>query len=307
MMKRDRRHIHALMTSWITGDITREEARYLKHLIAEDPAVKAEWTEFRQKFSQEDIEDAFNRYEQHAWIPAEEITGLAPLPQAKRIYRIVKRFIIAAAVITSAGLGWYIANRNTPQPRTQPIAATASSPASPDEDIALQLASGQTINLSTAKDSILLGNARLNNAGKTLSYTLSGTDGQAAASMNRLRVPVGKDYRVTLSDGTEIWLNSATTLQFPFKFSGKTREISIQGEAYLEIAEQAGQPFLVHTQHGTLQVLGTSFNVNDYDSGIVKVSLVEGALRFKTKTKNVAITPGQQAVYAVNKNIRLQP
>lgn len=125
--------------------------------------------------------------------------------------------------------------------------------------------------------------------------------------MNRLRVPVGKDYRVTLSDGTEIWLNSATTLQFPFKFSGKTREISIQGEAYLEIAEQAGQPFLVHTQHGTLQVLGTSFNINDYDSGIVKVSLVEGALRFKTKTKNVAITPGQQAVYAVNKNIRLQP
>lgn len=177
MMKPDRRHIHALMTSWITGDITREEALYLKHLLGEDPAVKAEWTEFRQKFSQEDLDDAFNRYEQQAWIPAEEITGLVPLPQGKRIYRIVKRFIIAAAVITSAGLGWYIANRNTQQPRTQPIAATANSRAKPGEDIALQLASGQTINLSTAKDNILLENARLNNAGKTLSYTLLGTDG----------------------------------------------------------------------------------------------------------------------------------
>lgn len=81
MMKPGRRHIHALMTSWITGDITREEASYLKHLIGEVPAVKAEWTEFRQKFSQEDIEDAFNRYEQQAWIPAEEITGRAPLSE----------------------------------------------------------------------------------------------------------------------------------------------------------------------------------------------------------------------------------
>jgi ferric-dicitrate binding protein FerR (iron transport regulator) len=296
------------MTSWITGEITQEEALRLKQLIAEDPAIKSEWMEFRQKFSKEDIQDAFDRYDQLNWIPAGEITGQAPVPEGKPVYRLLKRISIAAIVIISAGLGWYFANRNPSQQDTQPLAVT-NSQAGNEKDISLQLASGQTINLSTSKDSIVLGDARLNNAGKALSYKLSGaaTEGEETAAMNRLRVPIGKDYKVALSDGTEIWLNSATTLQFPFKFSGKTREISIHGEAYLKVARQAGQPFLVHTQHGTVQVLGTSFNINDYDPGVVKVALVEGAVRFKTGKKDVAIRPGQQAVYRVDKDIRLQP
>lgn len=306
MMKRDPRHIHALFTSWLTGEITQEEALTLRQLITEDPAIKAAWMEFREKFSQEDKRTKFERFEELPWIPAEEITGAARRP--KRIYRLLMRASLAAAVITGILVGWYRFNKSRQLNPTQPVAKVVNDQPENKKDIALQLANGQTINLSAASDSILLKDARLNNAGKTLSYTLVNADKDAAgsASFNRLTVPIGKDYKVTLSDGTAVWLNSATTLQFPFRFTGKTREITISGEAYLEVAQNTKQPFLVHTQHGTVQVLGTSFNINDYDSGVVKVALVEGAVRLKAGEKGVIIKPGLEAVYTLNKGIKVQ-
>lgn len=306
MMKPASRHIHALMTSWLTGEITGEEALYLKRMIAEDPAVKAAWMEFKQQFSSADLQDKFERYEQLPWIPAEEITG--NLPRRRPKYKVLQLAGLAAAVITCIGVALYTWSSRTAEV-TQPVANVSNTQPGPKEDISLQLANGQTINLSGTKDSILLGGTRLNNAGKALSYTLAGEakDSAAAVAINSLTVPIGKDYKISLSDGTEIWLNSATTLQFPFRFTGKAREITIKGEAYMKVAQRAGQPFLVHTQHGTVQVLGTSFNINDYDSGVVKIALVEGAVRFKTGQKDVAIKPGIEAVYTVSKGIRLQP
>jgi Fe2+-dicitrate sensor, membrane component len=179
----------------------------------------------------------------------------------------------------------------------QPVAKT----------VALQLANGQRLNLSAATDKIVLADARLQNAGKALSYTLKEEENNTAlTAMNSLQVPIGKDYRITLSDGTVVGMNAATTLQFPFKFSGSTREICIQGEAYLEVAKDARRPFVVHTQHGTVQVLGTAFNINDYDPAAMKLSLVNGAVCFKTKDKDVALKPGQQVVYDDQQHIRLQ-
>jgi ferric-dicitrate binding protein FerR (iron transport regulator) len=307
MMKRDPRHIHALMTSWLTGDITQEEALHLKQLITEDPAIKAAWMEFREKFSTADRKDKFERFEELPWIPAEEITGAAPRP--KRIHTLLMRAAgLAAAIVTIIVVGWYLFNKGRQPEASQPVAKVTDGQPENKKDIQLQLANGQTINLSGTSDSILLKDARLNNAGKTLSYTLVKNDEhvEVSPSLNRLTVPIGKDYKITLSDGTEVWLNSATTLQFPFRFTGKTREIIVHGEAYLKVAQHAKQPFLVHTQHGTVQVLGTSFNINDYDSGVVKVALVEGAVRFKAGEKDVTIKPGLEAVYTQNKGIRMQ-
>ncbi|MVT07345.1 FecR family protein [Chitinophaga tropicalis] len=87
-------------------------------------------------------------------------------------------------------------------------------------------------------------------------------------------------------------MNSATTLKFPFKFAGNLREITIEGEAYLQVAKDPNRPFILHTPKGAVQVLGTSFNVNTYDSGMVKVSLVEGAVAFNS----VKLNPGQAAI-----------
>ncbi len=70
-------------------------------------------------------------------------------------------------------------------------------------------------------------------------------------------------------------------LEFPFSFTEGSREITIFGEAYIKVAKNPSKPFIVHLPGSTVQVLGTEFNVNTYDSGIVKVSLVEGMVNFK--------------------------
>ncbi|BAV04952.1 FecR family protein [Filimonas lacunae] len=158
--------------------------------------------------------------------------------------------------------------------------------------IELQLADGSVINLSRQQGTIETGSIALNNRNKTLAYAAKGN---AAAGTNRLTVPVGLDYKITLSDGTEIWLNSATSLQFPAVFTGNTREITVDGEAYLNVAPNAQSPFLVHLPGSTVRVMGTAFNINSYDSGITKIALVNGAVQVQSGTALKVLSPGKQA------------
>jgi hypothetical protein len=149
--------------------------------------------------------------------------------------------------------------------------------------IKLQLATGHVIDLNKVEDI----NTQLNN---TLSYKHDNT------GMNSLTTPVGMDYKIKLVDGTEVWLNALTQLDFPFAFTGNTREITINGEAYLKIAKDDKKPFIVHLPHNDVQVLGTTFNVNSYDLGIVKVSLVEGALNLQQGEHTISVKPGMEII-----------
>lgn len=292
-MKRDPRHIHALMSSWIAGDISKTDALYLKQLIATDPEVLEAWEKFKHKFLPEDVHNGFLRYEDIPWLPAETITKKTPRKQIRNILLYVS---MAAAMLTGVVAGVWFYNRQAP---TKGMVAVAD-----NKSITLQLANGKTINLSQAQDKIQLAGAKLDNNGKALSYTLDGNNNGSneAVAISKLTVPIGKDYKMFLADGSEVHLNSGTEVIFSLALKGSSREITISGEAFLRVAPQAGRPFLVHTPHGTVQVLGTSFNVNTYDSGIVKVALVEGKVQFA----GVTIQPGKEAVYTVDKGVQVR-
>jgi len=292
-MKRDPRHIHALMSSWIAGDISETDALYLKQLIATDPEVLQAWEEFKHKFLPEDVHNGFLRYEDIPWLPAETITKKTPRKQIRNILLYVS---LAAAMITGVAAGVWFYNRDVP---TKGVVA-----ATDNKNITLQLANGKTINLSQAQDNIQLAGAKLKNNGKALSYTLDGNNNGSndAGAISKLTVPIGKDYKMFLADGSEVHLNSGTEVTLSLSLKGSSREITISGEAFLRVAPQAGRPFLVHTPHGTVQVLGTSFNVNTYDSGVVKVALVEGKVQFA----GVSIQPGKEAVYTVDKGVQVR-
>jgi transmembrane sensor len=156
------------------------------------------------------------------------------------------------------------------------------------------------IDLTSTKGSINTRSATINNTGETLTYNSNRFDN---GSMNTLTVAPGMDYLITLADGSKVWMNSTTKIDFPFSFSGKTREISIDGEAYLEVAKKNDQPFIVHLPGSEVQVLGTEFNVNTYDTGTIKVSLIEGSVKFNAASGNLTLKPGRQGVYLRNKNI----
>lgn len=176
------------------------------------------------------------------------------------------------------------------------VAVTDQNPAKTD-DIKLMLADGNSVTFSKDKtEEYAVGGMQLESSGNQLKYT---GDERYAMSFNTLEVPATKDYSITLSDGTRVFLNSETTLRFPFYFSGKTREVFIEGEAYLEVAKDTEKPFIVHTPLTDIHVLGTQFNVNTYHKGVVRTSLVEGSVSLRTEDrKPLQLLPGQEAFYS---------
>ena len=114
-------------------------------------------------------------------------------------------------------------------------------------------------------------------------------------------VPSGKRERITLPDGSEVWLNSGTLLLYPSDFIGDKREIYLVGEGYFKVRKRPEQPFIVRTKAMRVQVLGTEFNLSAYpDQEKITTTLEEGSLKILPDDPSVApciLRPNEQLVY----------
>jgi transmembrane sensor len=119
---------------------------------------------------------------------------------------------------------------------------------------------------------------------------------QSDVLFNTLTTPRGGQFRLALPDGSEVWLNAASSIKYPTAFTGKDRKVEITGEAYFEIAHDASKPFKVRVNGMEVNVLGTHFNINAYhDEAFVNTTLLQGKVSL-TKAGAVALLrPGQQA------------
>ena len=99
-----------------------------------------------------------------------------------------------------------------------------------------------------------------------------------------------------LPDGSQIHLNAASTVRFPMEFEAGKRQIAITGEAYIKVSANSNAPFTVSIPGQTIEVLGTEFNINCYDSLQHKVSLVSGKVRVNRENENMELLPGQQVL-----------
>ena len=114
--------------------------------------------------------------------------------------------------------------------------------------------------------------------------------------------PAGRNSVITLPDGTRIRLNAASTLIFPEAFSGDTRQVSLRGEAFFEVAKDSSKPFIINTGRFSTTVLGTSFNINAYASAEeIKVAVLTGKVFVEnqdgTAKNSLTITPKEMAVF----------
>jgi len=148
----------------------------------------------------------------------------------------------------------------------------------PSDDI--QLISGKNVLKLSQNVQIALdeeGKVSLVNDAKKSEIVLSREE------MNRLIVPDGKRSTLELSDGTKVWMNSGSELEFPSEFKDNTRDITLKGEIYLEVAKAENKPFYVHTSEFSVLVHGTRFNVSAYpDNAERTVVLVEGEVEVIT-------------------------
>ncbi len=120
-----------------------------------------------------------------------------------------------------------------------------------------------------------------------------------------IEVPKAGMYKIVLEDGTKVWLNSETKLDFPKVFAKNERRVSLSGEAYFDVAKEHNRPFRIQANSSQIEVLGTEFNVNTYQKE-VKVSLIEGSVKITNDQLVKLLKPGQEASISPNE-IEIKP
>jgi ferric-dicitrate binding protein FerR (iron transport regulator) len=115
-----------------------------------------------------------------------------------------------------------------------------------------------------------------------------------------ITVPIGSKSKISLSDGTKVWLNAGSTLKYSENFNKKNRNVELIGEGYFEVMKNKELPFLVNTCEMRITALGTAFNIKAYpDESSVETTLVSGSLIVEqvNKGKKVLLAPNQRATY----------
>lgn len=286
-----RETIYQLLILKLTGSISETDEVYVNTLIENDPEVLALWREIEQDFADPSPKEALKYFDTDELLTT--VHNTIQQRRKKRAQR--KKLLLFTVAILLSGITTFIYLKEYPLDKKEVVM----------NRVQLQLSDGEKIDLydNTTEQNTDRGAITYSTNEKTLTYRIN----RESNTLATLVVPAGKTYQLRLSDGTAIKLNSGSQLTFPFCFNhNSNREISIRGEAFIKVAADPGLPFIVHTQHALVEVLGTSFNVNGYDSGTVKVSLTDGAVKMITGTQSVKLKPGQQAT-ATQKQISIQP
>ena len=170
----------------------------------------------------------------------------------------------------------------------------------------LVLADGQRIVLDSVANGALAqqgGMQITKQADGTLLYEpMAAIQSNAPVGYNTLTTPRGGQFAIVLPDGSKAWLNSVSSLTYPTAFTGKNREVTLTGEGYFEVAENAAQPFKVNNEKIDITVLGTAFDMMCYaDESIAKATLVNGAVQAGKQSELVQLAPGRQVQVHANK------
>jgi len=168
----------------------------------------------------------------------------------------------------------------------------------------LTLANGKQIVLNNSRNGLLvnLGNITVSKAnnGQVIYKVIGSAKNTLRVSYNTITTPNGGQYEVILPDGSKVWINSSSSLKYPTQFTGKERDVELNGEGYFEVAKNKLMPFKVSSHGQTVEVLGTHFNINAYtDEPGIKTTLLEGSVKVTAMgtEKPQLLIPGQQAIF----------
>jgi transmembrane sensor len=228
-----------------------------------------------------------------------------PSITARPVHRIhfLRKWGSAAAVILLIGAGiifFVTSGRRSVRPETRLPKSIIRSTVIPGGSKAiLTLADGAKIVLDSAANGAVAdqGNTSVVKTSNGEIRYRPNNSRQNAVAWNTMSTPKGGQYQLTLSDGTKVWLNAASSIRYPASFTGNDRTVEVTGEAYFEVTTDPHSPFHVKIKGGTeVEVLGTKFNVNAYDDEPgISATLLEGSVKVRTQKKSELLRPGQQA------------
>lgn len=220
-----------------------------------------------------------------------------------------KRIAVAASILLCFSIGGYLVYNGSPV-KEQLVVNNDNEVKPGGNKATLTLADGRVIELSTAQTGII--------TGEQITYANGTPVDQAKGSANNtkslisLHTPRGGIYEITLPDGTQVWLNSETTIKYPEQFNESERIVQLTGEAYFNVKTifaNNGQkvPFRVVSNNQTVEVLGTEFNINAYpEQSSAKTTLVEGKVAINTQHNHLVLKPNEQASTQQNGETRMK-
>lgn len=259
-------HHQYLFLGKLTNSLSPEEDQELKELFARDAAALQAYEDLLRQLPAEQVAGSFSHLDAAGFWKdiSREIHDRRVLSYKRKIRKTST--VVVLVVSLAIGAWWLL-------PGGKNDAGYFAASKTPARSVELKLADGSTVDLSKTKGSLHKDQLILDNKDNVFSYQAAG---ESSAGFNTISVPVTMDYKINLPDGSEIWLNSVSTVSFPTRFAADKREISITGEAYCRIAKHPDQAFIIHLPGNTVQVTGTEFNINTYEPSVVRVALVTG-------------------------------
>ena len=194
--------------------------------------------------------------------------------------------VAAAIIVVFAGV-W--AMRYYLKPLGEP-SITATADIAPGKFKAqLRLANEQVISIDGSEGVPTIAAGIVVNKGEgELQYGTGG--GAGDSSVNTLVVPKGGMYKVKLSDGTRVWVNAGSSIEYPVEFGKGERQITLHGEAYFEVTKDEQRPFIVHSGSSNIKVLGTRFNINAYgDVNPIVTTVTEGRVALQNGANELVL------------------
>ncbi|AZA95616.1 FecR family protein [Chryseobacterium shandongense] len=236
--------------------------------------------------------------------------------QTRKRFRLKKYLPYAAAILlfSIAANAYYVFIRHKTKIEEQHIVVSAEDIKPGRNAATLTLADGKKIFLNDVSVGAITKDQGIS-VSKTKSgelvYTLREANGIPANTINTLSTANGETYQIVLSDGTRVWINAATTIQY-YANLGASRSRNVKllaGEAYFEVQKDKNRPFIVETPSQKVEVLGTHFNINSYaDEEKTVTTLAEGSVKVSTsgdRVRHFILKPGQQSLNS-NNNIQVK-
>lgn len=287
--------ISKLITREVFNELNDSDMQKLKAWIDECPKNQVLYTRVKNSanFKVRNIE--FQRIDTVAgW---ETVSQL--IDRRRKVIRLKKMLSYAAAFVLPLLIAGEIYFSCRLSPKKESIAqvqvihpGSAKAVLILDNGKAVELDSTNSLSI-TEKDGTMI-----KKSDGRLSYTNTDNSRTYQPIYNTIKIPRGGEYNLVLADGTRVYLNAMSNFKYPVTFSGRTHEVELSGEAYFEVKKDASKPFIVKTSAISIEVLGTSFNLNAYENTErVITTLVEGSIKInalKTSESRI-LAPDEQA------------
>ena len=210
----------------------------------------------------------------------------------------------AAALFLIIGIVWFVGDKVSKETN---IAQTETKIIPPGSSKAiLKLSDGRIVPLNDQKVTLDEPDGTLITGGQnnTLTYqeqTDSLKTGPEEILFNTLEVPTNGEFSMILADGSQVWIGACSKLKYPVSFTGDTRTVYLEGEAFFEVAPDKNKPFIVRTKNFSVKALGTSFNIMNYeDESFAHTTLKSGFVEVSHLNETMRLTPGEQALVENN-------